>query len=283
MMSNMKTLQTALVLFLLHASHAYAAHWQKEGERLTYSVGYSFFSIGNAEIAYAPKEENAYSIVGRAWTHNGVSSLMSLNDRLTFTGAHTQEAFPFQSQLFETRLFENDYSAQKEVRFNHEKNTASYTNLKDATPAKIRDIEPFGRDLFSALYHLRSSVKEIKTGDIYTLPVVDLTKNYTLNLHVLKKEHIKTPWGKVNAFKVKPVLEGISNKRKKDKLYIWIEANEERTPLRFEIDMKIGSFVAKIIKKDIYSGASTAPSNLPENGETFPMKRKKNVNQFDNF
>lgn len=256
-----------------------AATWQTEGERLTYDVGYSFISAGHAEIAFNPTaKDNEYHIIGRAWTHEGIAPLVRIADRLTFKGTHLKN-LDYASQFIGTRLFENNYSARKKVLIFHKNNQAIYKNIKDNTGATYRKIEPFSRDLFSALYYLRHHTKNVTVGDSFSLPIVDLTKNYTLKLNILGKDTIEVPWGKVEAYKVQPILHGISNKRKKDKLFIWVSADEERTPLRFEIDMRIGSFVADIIKKDSYNSPSSAPDFLPEYGETSPRPNAP-VSQF---
>ena len=273
-------------LFALALTSVSTAHatWKTEGERLTYDVGYSFISAGLAEITYQPlAEENRYNVIGRAWTHDGLSGLFRIDDRINAYGLlKGAEGESHSTKKFETRVFENDYSAHKLMEVDRLNNQAIYKNVKDESPAKIRKIQPLSRDLFSALYHLRQSVETINVGDVFTLPIADLTKNYTLTLSVLKRERIGTKMGTKQTLKVRPVLSGLSQKRKKDKLYIWITDDAERTPVKFEIDLLLGSFTANIVHKGAYDSKSHAPTTLPEQGPTSPRKRNtQHVNLFE--
>ena len=265
-------LACALYLF---PNLSFAYNWQEEGERLTYEVKFAFITAGKAEIAYKPNiKENTYHLISRAWTNDGISALLNMADRLTVEGKIEGESMPFESSLYEARLFENDYKAIKNTLFDHKLLQASYTNVKDGTPATVRDFPNQGRDLFSALYFLRKSLENLTVGSVHSLPVMDMTRNYTLNLKILGREKMKTPWGKKRVIKLQPVMKGLSEKRQKDDLFIWVTDDENRIPVRFQIRLAVGSFNAYLIKADTYKSPSKAPENLPETGPTLQKEKK---------
>ena len=269
-----------ILLLMLCVSSITYADWRKHGERITFDVSFSLISIGQAELAYSPKKNGTYQIIGRAWTHPSVTSLMQLADRINIEGSH--HTAPFETHTFNVNLNENEYRARKKTVFQHTSNQALYTNIKDNTPATIHPLISGSRDLFSALYSLRNVSKTPKVGDYFQLPVFDLERQYEMTLHIRAKERVKTKDGTFNTLKIQPILTGIRADKEKDKLHIWVTDDGLYTPVKFEIDARIGSFKAILIQKDVYDSPSLAPTYLKEFNDV-AMPTHKMINLLDDF
>jgi hypothetical protein len=252
----------------------FAVDWQKDGERLTFDINWSFLHVGQAELLLKNNQHD-YEIIGRAWTDNTYNSLYTLRDRIHIQGKHFKDQ-PFLTSSYRAQLNENDYRADKLVIFDHQEKVSTYTNQHKKSLPTEHDIELYTRDMVSALYALRKMKQKLKVGDAYTLPVMHYDRRYTYTLRVLEKERIKTLLGEKEVFEIHPTLnrDDGKNKKRKDKLRLWVTADGKFVPVKIEIKLKIGSFRAMLRKVQVSESESMAPKNLPEIGE-INLKRKK--------
>lgn len=251
------------------SSSLWATPWQKEGERLTYDVRWSFIPVGQAELLFMPSPQH-YSLIGRAWTDDESNTLYRIRDRIQIQGSNQE----FYTQKYHVELQENKYRANKTVVYDRTQNTTAYTNVHAGHEPRIFDVEPNARDLISALYYLRKTQKNIQVGDVYTLPVFDLDKAYTLTLEVQQKVRKKTVLGNIQTFKIKPVLTREENDKTKSKerLTLWVSADENLVPVEMEIELVLGKFRAILKKIGNANSASSAPKELPQNGAVLTKK-----------
>ncbi|PPR17921.1 MAG: hypothetical protein CFH43_00606 [Proteobacteria bacterium] len=255
------------VLFCAFSAQSFAYDWKKDGERLTFSVSWSFVHVGNAELLLR-NDADEYEIIGRAWTDDTYNSLYRLRDRIRIEGVHTKEQ-PFLSKSYVAELKENDYRADKLVTYNHEKNICTYTNRHKNRPTVRFDVEPYTRDMISALYALRSLNDKPKVGDVYTLPVVHYDSQYTYTLRVLEKERMDTALGKKDVFEIQPILtRSIKDGGKsKARLRLWVTADGQFVPVKVEIKLNFGSFRAMLTNAEGANSPSITPIGIPEEGE----------------
>lgn len=275
---------TIFRILLLSATLAFpvsalAYSWEEDGERLHFNVQVWKLKAGEAELLFQPSEDNSYTIVGRAWTR-GIGSFVKLHDRVTIQGSKVGEQ-PYVTSQYTAQLNENDYRAHKVVDYVQPSNTAVYQNVH-ANHEKVEyPIEPFSRDMMSAIYYLRHKVKEIKVGDVHTLPVFDLNTQYELNLRILKKERIKTKFGKRDAYLIKPTLIGLKERNAKDRWSLWVSADESRVPYKISVKMNFGSFDAMLKHYGPPAqGSSRAPKTLPITGD-ITLQTKKEKSKYD--
>lgn len=245
--------------------------WQEKGEMLSYAVKIGFIPAGEAEFIFQPNtHKKEYQIHNRAWTYPKLSKLFKLNDSIHINGK--MYPFPFASGSYEMQLNENDYFAHKKTEFDHQISQAAYKNIKDNAPVRLRKTPTHGRDIFSALYFLRNTVKNIHVGDTYTLPVMDITRNYTMHLNVLRKEKIHANKSIYNTFVMQVLLNGIANDKKEDNLFLWISDSPERLPVQFKIKMGIGSVTAKLTQRS-YLTEDTLEKKGSSHAKTIQTKK----------
>lgn len=263
------------VIFSAYTMQSHAYDWQENGERLTFSVSWSFVHVGNAELLLR-NDEKSYEIIGRAWTDDTYNSLYKLRDRIRIEGFHTEKQ-PFLTRSYVAELKENDYRADKLVTFDHENNITTYTNRHKHRPAVHYDVEPYTRDMISALYALRSMEKNPQVGEVYTLPVMHYDRKYTYTLKVLGKERMDTPLGKKDVFKIQPILtkEDTQKSKAKERLRLWVTADGQFVPVKVEIKLNFGSFRAMLTNAEKADSSSIVPSGIPEEGEVNMNLKKR--------
>jgi hypothetical protein len=245
--------------------------WMTSGEVLAFDVSYKMGPLdiraGRAELRLDPQSPEGYRLTARAWNLDGVRSLIQMRDRIVAEGTH-QPPQMFLTHHYHVTLNENDYRADKVVTFDRVAATSTYTNRRaPAEPPKVQPLADYGRDLFSALYHLRATVLEPAPGNVYTLPVRELDRAMTLHVHVLGRGEIRTKAGRFKALHVQPVTQDGPEGRRKDRLHIWVTDDERRMPLRIEIRMALGAFTGELAGFGGLDAASRAPKDLPLTGE----------------
>tara|TARA_R110000868_G_scaffold262401_2_gene521118 strand:- start:96669 stop:97514 length:846 start_codon:yes stop_codon:yes gene_type:complete len=263
----------ALVVFLVKASFSAAYEWKKDGERLTYDVNWSFLNVGQAELLFRTNADN-YKIIGRAWTGKSVNAVYHLLDRILIQGQLQNGGLLTES--YTAFLNENNYKAHKTVLYDRSQGKGYYKNIHGGLAPVAYPIEEDSRDLMTALYHLRSLEKELKIGDVYKLPIFELDSLYEMQMHVREKRRMKTVLGKIDLFRIQPVMVGLgdANKRVKDRLSIWVTADKRFIPVKIEIDLPVGSFHAMLTRYGAADSVSEAPEYLPEKGKIDTDKGK---------
>lgn len=256
-----------LVLSFLGMQSAMAYDWKTDGERLVYKVKFSFITIGEGEMLFKGNE-NSYQVVSRAWSGSDMS-MFKIHDRWMVNGTHEQA--PFRPQNYTINLHENDYIAHKTAVYDYEKGERTYQNVQGGEAPKVAALSLDERDMTSALFYLRSTLKakDVKVGDVYTLPINHLDQGYTLELKVRDKAKMKTALGKKEVFEIQPILKRNdgNSKRNKDDLFIWVTADDNFVPVLLKSNLKFGSFKAILEKAGDGSLPSSAPNVLPESGE----------------
>ncbi len=152
-----------------------AQAWQiSQTEVLRYRVAWGPIGVGNASFAYSPTP-SGYTIEVRLKDN---SALVDLQSTYVVQGRHQPR--PFTSALYHARQRENDYRADKVVRFDGAKRQIFYTNnLSAADTAPPLRWNGQMRDVFSQLYALRlTPVATLRQGQ--ELQVMGTKRPFTL-------------------------------------------------------------------------------------------------------
>lgn len=222
--------------------------WYEKGETLQYNIYWSFIKAGEAKLSYIPQENNEYTLKSNAWTTSGVRSFFTLKDVITVNGQHKPNK-EFLPELYDLKLSENDYKADKNVRYNRGNKEAIYTNVWGKQQPRGFSITVETRDMMSALYFLRATQAEANIGDVFSLPVFDLDKSYLMDVKVLSKEIIEVNKKEIETLHIQPVLHGVSEKRTSDKWHIWVTNDGNFVPVKIMVNMKVGGFKAILDKR----------------------------------
>jgi hypothetical protein len=218
------------------------------GEQLLYEVSWLGIVAGTAKLVVeAPLPTDtppAYRINSRARSNQFFSRIFAVDDQVE----SVVEASPFRSLRFTKRLREGTRQRDEEIVFDPVRQVATTAGQEVATP-------PMVQDALSALYHLRT--QPLAVGNSLKLPVHSGGRNYDLQVDVLARERIRTPFGERLAFKVEPHqgYEGVFDKR--GRLFVWIGDDAGRLPLLMRTELPIGAIVARLVE---YEWAPPVPA-----------------------
>jgi hypothetical protein len=226
-----------LGIALVWPAHA----WQvSQSEVLNYRVAWGPVNVGKASLAYAPTPQG-YQIEVRL---KDSSALVDLQSVYLVQGRHTPKAFT--SGRYHAKQRENDYRADKVVRFDGKTRQITYTNNLDASD-KADPIAWNGqlRDVFSQLYALRlSSLADLLKGQ--ELQVMGTKRTFTL----LQQAPQKLAVGKNERPRYRTTLR---SKKEDGSLAkdVWVvtlreELDASLTPVLIEAQTKFGTFTATL-------------------------------------
>ena len=92
----------------------------------------------------------------------------------------------------------------------------------------------------SSIFSLQS--QKLKKNDTYKYNIYNLGKLKEVNISVLEKEKIKTPFGSYQSIVVSPKsIDGTHAISNKGDMKIWFSDDEKQIPLKIEIKIKHGS------------------------------------------
>jgi len=218
----------------------------RPGEQLTYRVGWGVFGhagelkIG-AEVAPSGTDDTSlrvttttstrglvrmlYSFDGGAW-----SFFNSRNGRLLNASAATR------SSKAETH---------SSISFDYKKGEANYIDhLRPSRSTTVPLPEGSPMDLITAL--IQSRVWRLTPGESRDVPVLFDDEFYALTITAEREETISTPQGPRLATLLTPRMNGTPKGmfRRGGEVHVWISADEDYLPLRFEVKLKVGTGIA---------------------------------------
>jgi Protein of unknown function (DUF3108) len=214
------------------------------GEILTYNISWS--TLINAGIAVM-EVQPGQTINGRQ-TYDLISTTHSVGI--------LDLVYPVQDRIVSVIDAEELYSLSFDLVERHRKKTRSRSTTFDQDKGTARDvvnqdppecftIPPRVQDALSSLYYVRT-LRDLSIGKKIIVEVHDSGKNWSVEVHVLKKEKIFTPAGEFDTIEVKtyPKYEGVF--MNKGEIYIWFTDDTRRIPVLMKSMISIGSIVATL-------------------------------------
>jgi Protein of unknown function (DUF3108) len=215
------------------------------GETLTYRVGWGLLGhAGDMKITSATEtlDEVFHTRVNTTTATRGlVRALYSFDgDASMLFDASDGNLL---SATARTRSSKNRTHAS--ITFDHDKREADYIDhLKPARSSTL--IVPEGRpmDLMTALIQTR--VWSLKAGDSRDVLVLFDDDFYSLKITAEREETISTPNGPRKALLLAPRMIGKPKGmfRRGGEVRVWVSADADRLPLRFEVKLKVGTAFA---------------------------------------
>lgn len=103
----------------------------------------------------------------------------------------------------------------------------------------------FSTDPFSVLFFYQGL--PLKNGDLYEIPIINKTKILILRSEVEGREVIDTEKGKKKAIRVHATTKYTGETLKSGDLYFWFSDDQDRTLLKAQAKIKIGSVTADVV------------------------------------
>jgi len=97
-------------------------------------------------------------------------------------------------------------------------------------------------DILSWLYILRTL--PLREGTIGPFQITDNGKLFTMRCQVARSAPVKTELGELPVWLLRPRIENADGITPPASMALWMSGDSRRLPLRFEIELPLGKFVA---------------------------------------
>lgn len=217
----------------------------KDGEWLKFKMSYSgFLKAGNATLSLKEENLNGKKVLhatGKGWTTGMIKWFFKVDDDYQ-SYFDKQTGKPY---LFKRKIDEGGYKKNRQITFNHDKNTAY---VQDFIKQKDSIISVNGpQDMISTFYFLRSyNTKEMKKGDEIKVDMFFDDKSYPFKLRFLGYEMLKTKFGKVKTQKFRPMVQAGRVFKAQESVTVWITADDNKIPIKMKASLSVGSLRAEL-------------------------------------
>lgn len=238
----------------------------REGERLVYDVTWMGLKAGEATLEargiVSLNGQSAYHLVTTARSAPLLSKIYRVEDR--------SESYlalePMRALRFEKHLREGRYRHSSLTAFDHGAGIATFRYLDfSQVPrgiSRVEEAERYGKyvqqefpltpgalDELSVLYYVRGL--PLTAGTTRLAKVFASKKNWDLEVKVLGKETLVTALGPRETLVVEPLLKFEGIFQRKGRMIIWMTDDAEKIPVRMTSQIRIGSFVATLTRRDV--------------------------------
>ena len=225
----------------------------KAGETFEYKVSFGFFTVGKAQIQTSPKlyrvnGRPCYKIDVRGKTSGAVDWVASVDDTW---GAYI-DTLAFLPYLSYRHIKENKYRKNELTKFDQQNKMVELKVMNQKTgsfkePDIFQAMEPV-RDVVTGFSYLRTLNFESKAvGDTITLYGVFEDSFYHMDILFAGREVVATKLGKINSFKLVPVMPTNQLFAGENAITIWLSDDANKIPVKVEANLVIGRAGCEII------------------------------------
>ena len=156
---------------------------------------------------------------------------------------------------FIRKVKENKYRMQEETVYDYDTDQAKVKQYfpdcdegKGCYSNKVFKLKKNAWDMITAYYYVRTlDFESMAKGDLFFLDMAYEDSVYTLQLHYLGKQAIKTKFGYVKAYTLSPLIPENSIFSGDYPIKAWISADDNRVPIFCKAKLVVGSIVLEII------------------------------------
>ncbi|MDP2806529.1 MAG: DUF3108 domain-containing protein, partial [bacterium] len=140
------------------------------------------------------------------------------------------------SLRYQKKMREGGYRHEEALDFDQEQNKVTYNT------GQVIATTPQARDILTSLYYARTF--SLESGKSLYIDNHTDKNNYPLEVKLLRKETIKTIFGKVECLVVEPVLRYPGLFQNKGRLWVWLTNDSRRIPVLMKSKILVGSINA---------------------------------------
>ena len=101
--------------------------------------------------------------------------------------------------------------------------------------------------MISSFYYLRDqNIENMKAGDEISIDMFFDYESYDFKMRFLGIEIIKTKFGKIKCYKLRPMVQSGRVFEADESLTIWVTADKNKIPVRLKADLAVGSLKADL-------------------------------------
>jgi len=228
-----------IINFILNAQENKA---YKTGEKLTFRVHYGIINAGYASIEVKESFNNNQPqehLIGKGWTTGMLKWVFPVKDNYQ-SFVNTKTGLPTK---FIRNIKEGKYTKNVELFFERD----SVLTIDHKHDEEKRVAAKNIHDLISAFYYLRNNVPDsLKINESVDIDLFIDHEKFPFKLKKIRKETLKTKFGKIECFVFKPIVQSGRVFKAKESLSIWITADKNRIPVRIQANLAVGSLKADI-------------------------------------
>jgi len=235
-----------LLVFLVSTSPVGAQPAYGDGEWFRFRVHYGIVTAG-----YATLEVTETTLDGREVLHVDGKGRTTGVSRWFFPVEDYYESYigkyddrPYR---FIRNIDEGGHTKNIQIDFDHDQGMALVHNKKHKTKEFVT-FPADAQDMVSAFYYLRNNmdVKTIVPGQTIELNMFFDKENYRFRLKFLRREVIKTAFGKVKSLVFRPYVQADRVFKEEESLTVWVSDDENKIPLIIRADLVVGSLKASL-------------------------------------
>ena len=216
------------------------------GEWLKFRIHYGWFNASYATLEVKDDIYNSkpvHHIVGQGKSTGLLHVFFKVDDNYeTYIDKNS-----FTPYKFVRKIDEGGHTKDIEINFDQEKNTALVDNKKHKTQKTFTTKDKV-HDMISAFYFLRNDIDRntLKIGDEKLLDLFFDEQNYDFKLKFLKRETIKTKFGKIKCLKFRPYVQAGRVFKEEESLTFWVSDDSNMLPVKIQADLAVGSLEADL-------------------------------------
>lgn len=222
------------------------------GETLTYEISWSKLVTAGKAVMEVKKEtlpggRQVLRFIAASHSVGLVNAVYPVKDRVeSLFDPQTMQTLAF--NLSESH---NKRKKRRSLTFDHKSRTV-ISRLNNDPPQTLTIPNPV-QDALSSLFYLRTR-DDFSIGKTHVINVHDSGKNWSVEVHTLARERVRTPAGEFDTIKVKtfPKYEGVF--MNKGEIFIWLTDDSRKIPVLMKSTISIGSIMTTLI--DMKLGAA---------------------------
>jgi hypothetical protein len=219
------------------------------GEELTYSVRWAVLpAAGQIQISAGLRDKEGspqLSIITSTETRGLAKSLMTFQARSESTFDLRTGRMVALHESSVARAKRTEYS----VDFDYRTRRAIFTPKAPEAPRALDLPEGDPADLITTL--MKTRLWDLEVGQSRDVLVSYRDDFYDLTIYATRTEKVKTPLGRFDAVVLEPRMEKTPPKgmfKRGANVRVWVSRDEARLPVRFQVEFKVGTGVATLVK-----------------------------------
>jgi hypothetical protein len=213
------------------------------GETVDYSLKYGIFKIGEAHLLFSLDQKSSGAYI-QADAHS--TGLLKLFKNIHFRYEccmDTLTGLPISDSRI---LIEGDYIDTNTVYYDHKSRKDSSLIFSKKTDTVVVPKNTY--DILSGFYHYRENYlgDNLPLNHTVSTTTYFIDKIWDFKIRYCGKDKINTYYGPVECLKVKPLTIIGHFFRTTDAMTVWFTNNRKYLPVKFTIDLKIGTLYGDI-------------------------------------
>jgi hypothetical protein len=239
--------------FLLLATTTFAAAEPalRDGEALTFRVGWGvFYHAGEIRIAAESTRPAGGPPLLRVTTSTETKGLARALYKFEGSAEALLDAGSGRLLTNSEMTKQPNKETNSAVTFDYARSTANYVSTTNPDKNATLPVPP-GDPLDLIMSLVQTRLWELKPGEQRDALVLFDNEFYDLTIHAERYEEVRTPLGTFNTLVLEPRMEKTPPKgmfKRGSAVRVWISQDEQRLPVKFQVEFKFGAGVATLIR-----------------------------------